>query len=133
MLLLLIKIKISIDSQFNRMTTMYQCSLCTGACCTPPKGDSERCGSCSQGFTHVCRRCQASTGCATTPACVGCTKRPHICISKCSRQCVVKKGEPAIQCECKKAAKRVRVKKEGKNNGRYFYSCYDCGFFKWDD
>ncbi|XP_055920463.1 DNA topoisomerase 3-alpha isoform X2 [Eupeodes corollae] len=38
-------------------------------------------------------------------------------------------------CNCKKPANKLIVRKEGPNNGRWFYGCADrsksCGFFKW--
>lgn len=45
----------------------------------------------------------------------------------------------AQACKCGKAAKYNEVKKEGPNNGRFFYACDTdktkggCGFFKWAD
>lgn len=47
----------------------------------------------------------------------------------------VKEAVPeAMQCNCKKPAQRLTVKKEGKTKGRHFYKCANhvCEFFQWD-
>ncbi|KAI9141375.1 P-loop containing nucleoside triphosphate hydrolase protein [Paraphysoderma sedebokerense] len=38
-----------------------------------------------------------------------------------------------VFCNCNKPAPRLQVKKENHNKGRWFYTCRDCKFFKWDD
>ena len=72
---------------------------------------------------HVCARCDP------VDTCVQCTKRPHICLSKCIRGCIHKK---APVCNCGSTPRRLQVQKDSQNKGRYFWSCHDCAFFEWD-
>merc|ERR1712173_524734 len=40
-----------------------------------------------------------------------------------------------VKCGCGKPAKRFQVKKDGKNKGKWFYSCDGkiCSFFEWEN
>ena len=110
------------------MRLMYQCSLCTAAECVKPKSDDELCAKCGDVHVHICDRC-ADGGEQAPVTCYICTKRPHICLSRCLRGCVMK---PVVMCTaCNERARRRQVLKEGPNQGRFFYTC--CGdFFEWE-
>merc|ERR1712179_798945 len=46
-------------------------------------------------------------------------------------------SDSPILCKCNNEARRLTVKKEGKNQGKVFYQCTKfagkCGFFKWEE
>ena len=107
---------------------MHQCSLCTAGssyCST----DSV-CIKCDTLKVHMCRRCAVSA-CGIIPKmCVSCTKRPHLCLSKCLSGCIFKENPT---CRCNKGGpKRLQVKKDNKNKDRFYWSCEQCKFFEWD-
>ena len=99
---------------------MHRCSGCTG--CFDCKDVHPKCTRCDN-TVHVCARCDP------VDTCVQCTKRPHICLSKCIRGCIYKK---AHACNCSTPPRRFQVQKEGPNKGRYFWSCRVCALFEWD-
>ena len=102
---------------------MYRCSLCTQAfCCDPIE---KKCSRCSTGVPAVCDRCVTAL---VPDTCFQCTERAHICLSKCSGGCI-NKQKPTC---CSVGPRRLQVKKEGNNKGRFFWSCEPCKFFQWD-
>ena len=108
------------EKQTTAHFPMHQCSGCTG--CFDCNEVHPKCARC-ENIVHVCARCDP------VDTCVRCTKRPHICLSKCLRSCIHKK---APVCNCGSAPRRFQVQKEGSNKGRYFWSCRECAFFEWD-
>ena len=102
------------------LAVMHRCSGCTEASgCVEVHPKCTRCDN----TVHMCARCDPVDTCAQ------CTKRPHICLSKCIRGCIYKK---APVCNCGSTPRRLQVQKDNQNKGRYFWSCYECAFFEWD-
>ncbi len=48
--------------------------------------------------------------------------------------CTTESSAPSARCKCKKDMIKLRVKKEGNNQGRYFWKCKEnkCNQFIWD-
>ena len=102
------------------LAVMHRCSGCTEASgCVEVHPKCTRCDN----TVHVCARCDP------VDTCVQCTKRPHICLSKCIRGCIHKKTPV---CNCGSTPRRLQVQKDNQNKGRYFWSCHECTFFEWD-
>ena len=102
------------------LAVMHRCSGCTEASgCVEVHPKCRRCDN----TVHVCARCDP------VDTCVQCTKRPHICLSKCIRGCIHKKTPV---CNCGSTPRRLQVQKDSQNKGRYFWSCHECTFFEWD-
>ena len=112
---------------------MLKCSVCTAGF-TEDFNPGTNCSECNSVLEHVCPFCRRSSlNCIVSMVCYKC--RPHMCLSKCTSGCVLKKNPPIPKCLCKDSGKslsRFKVNKEGKNKGRWFYSCKDCGFFKFE-
>lgn len=66
---------------------MPQCSGCTAAAAHNRYDDKILCNTCNVVPVHWCDRCVQNT---PPPDCHLCTHRPHVCLSACSRQCVLK-------------------------------------------
>ena len=101
-------------------TPMHRCSMCTAA--MDCHIDHPKCLNC-ENTVHMCGRC------TTVLTCVRCTKRPHVCLSKCLRVCLYKKA-PA--CHCPTGPRRCQVQKDNQNKGRYFWTCKSCNLFEWE-
>ena len=109
---------------------MLRCSSCRAGG-TVLNALNKKCSNCPAILGHVCDYCRRrSLGGVLNISCSGC--RPHVCLSKCSRGCIKKEARVAPTCRCPTGPIRLAVKKEGKNHGRFFWSCRPCDFFAWD-
>ena len=117
-------------THFSKIHKM-QCSVCTmglSKCYYLPE---RKCVNCTN-IVNVCPRCKNEQKDGfVLQTCNRCTKRPHICLSKCSSGCTKQTEVP--HCECDKQCVRRQSKKMNENRGRHFYTCTDnhCGFFQW--
>ena len=107
---------------------MYRCSLCTQAFCSEPT--DKKCSQCQDGVPAVCDRC-VPVG-LVPDTCSLCTQRAHVCLSKCSGGCIKKQKVEMPTCQCSNGPRRLQVQKEGPNHHRWFFSCRNCDFFKWE-
>ena len=111
---------------------MFQCVVCTAAQGSCSLDASRMCVNCGSVAPHLCARCLAEYQFMGRPApvlCYLCSERPHVCLSACVGGCKLK-ARP--DCNCGTTATLRTVKKEGKNKGKKFWSCFKCGYFLWD-
>jgi hypothetical protein len=88
--------------QGPKVFDLRQCSKCTAAVCTTAK--LPLCSRCHTSAAFTCSRCLVDCILPVT-TCLGCTPRPHICLSSCLRRCMRATG-PAPTCRCGVESKR---------------------------
>jgi hypothetical protein len=116
--------------QAKSIGELYQCSLCTAASVFCSLNPSKKCTACNQLTPHLCSTCiQLGVNTGLISTCYKCTARPHICLSKCAGGC---KHVKERMCKCEEPMRRLQVKKQNKNQGRYFYTCRKCDTFLWE-
>jgi len=110
---------------------MYQCSMCTAGSSFCSLDINKLCVTCGIQVPHMCARC-IRRACGIMPAtCHRCTRRDHVCLSKCAGGCIRRK-KPTCHCSTKDPV-RLQVQKQCENKGRFFWTCRECDFFKWDE
>ena len=113
---------------FSKVVMLLHCSHCTAASCSKPGDTLHQCSACANGVPYTCKQCVGSHE-EGTPLCYLCNVRPHICLSKCLRGCIMR---PVVYCACNLVPRRLRVGKKNDNFGRYFFTCNVCKFFQWE-
>jgi hypothetical protein len=113
----------------EKMPVQHNCSLCTAAVCDTKV--YSLCTACHSVPAFTCFSCLVDVIHPPT-TCNNCTVRPHICLSPCLRRCLRAKGPPA-KCRCGIEARRCRVGKPGRTQGRFFQTCAQgkCKYFEW--
>ena len=107
---------------------MFLCSMCTAGSSSCSLNKNLLCIKCNENVPHLCDMCIGTW--IDIETCVRCTKRPHMCLSKCLRKCIYK---DRAKCKCVvNNTIRFQSQKDNSNRGRFFWSCFDCRFFEWE-